>query len=62
MLVLDGLQIVGGWMLGTCFALIYSCRSTALHQYVVLHNVAARESIAQAMGHGRIGWQDRTAG
>lgn len=30
-------QIIGGWLLGTTFALIYAIRAMTLHQYVILH-------------------------
>ncbi|KAK9810660.1 hypothetical protein WJX73_008067 [Symbiochloris irregularis] len=46
-------DVVGGWLLGTCFALIYSCRATSLHQYVVMHNVAARDRESQINGRFR---------
>ncbi len=32
-------DILGGWLLGFAFALIYATRSTCLHKYVVMHNV-----------------------
>ena len=32
-------DILGGWMLGLAFAVIYATRSTSLHKYVVMHNV-----------------------
>ena len=32
-------DILGGWILGFAFAVIYATRSTSLHKYVVMHNV-----------------------
>ena len=32
-------DILGGWILGFAFALVYASRSTCLHKYVVMHNV-----------------------
>ncbi|KAL3150399.1 hypothetical protein ABBQ32_000237 [Trebouxia sp. C0010 RCD-2024] len=32
-------DILGGWLLGLAFAMIYATRSTCLHKYAVIHNV-----------------------
>ena len=32
-------DVLGGWLLGFGFALIYATRSSCLHKYVVMHNV-----------------------
>lgn len=32
-------DVLGGWILGFVFAMVYATRSTCLHKYVVIHNV-----------------------
>ena len=42
-------DILGGWILGLGFAMIYATRSTCLHKYAVIHNVHEIEALtAQA--------------
>ena len=40
-------DILGGWMMGFAFALVYASRSTCLHKYVVMHGVVEVEECAQ---------------
>lgn len=40
-------DILGGWLLGFAFALIYATRSTCLHKYVVMHNVQEIDTLSR---------------
>ena len=43
-------DILGGWILGFAFAMIYATRSTCLHKYVVMHNVHEIDALTRPQG------------
>lgn len=53
-------DILGGWILGFAFSLVYASRSTCLHKYVVMHNVHeidkfSRPELYDTTADGRVG-------
>lgn len=41
-------DILGGWLLGIGFAVMYATRSSCLHKYAVMHNVRNINELQQA--------------